>query len=158
MNLRLTVYFFLLPLAMLLASCQKVDVFEKNVALQELRWPSALKPEVSFTISDTTSLYDLFVVLRHTDAYRYNNLWIKIHTTAPGDSTANVQSLDLQLATNEKGWLGVGMDDIFEHRIRISRNAIPLKAGTYRFQLEQIMRDDPLMHVLNIGIRVERAP
>lgn len=149
--------FFIVPAVLLVASCQKVDLFEKNVSLKEHRWPSAVKPEISFTITDTTSLYNLFVVLRHTEAYRYNNLWLKIHTIAPGDSTGSPQSLDLQLASNEKGWLGVGMDDIYEHRIRITASAIPLKPGTYRFKLEQIMRDDPLLHILNVGIRVERA-
>jgi gliding motility-associated lipoprotein GldH len=97
-------------------------------------------------------------VLRHADAYRYNNLWVNIHTKAPGDSTAQVQALDLQLATNDRGWLGVGMDDIYEHRVRISQAPVQLKAGTYQFKLEQIMRDDPLEHILNVGIRVEKAP
>ena len=141
-----------------LTACQKVDVFEKNVAIKEYQWQSAVKPVFSFDITDTASRYNIYVVLRHEDAYRYNNIWVNIYTKAPGDSTATQQALDLQLATAEKGWLGSGMDDIFEHRIRISQAPIALKAGQYEFRLEQIMRDDPLRHILNVGIRVERAP
>lgn len=139
-------------------ACNKVDVFEKNVPIKDHRWLAADKPSISFNISDTTSLYNIYVVLRHTDGYRYNNLWLNIYTMAPGDSTVKPQPLDLPLATNEKGWLGVGMDDIYEHRIRISQAPVALKAGNYQFRLEQIMRDDPLEHILNVGIRVERAP
>ncbi|GAO42866.1 gliding motility lipoprotein GldH [Flavihumibacter petaseus] len=144
-------------LALSVASCEKVAVFEKNEMIPGHQWSAGFKPSVQFNIDDSTSRYNLFVVLRHSDAYRYNNLWVNIHTTAPGDSAAKVQALDLTLANNEKGWLGTGMDDIYEHRIRITQDAVTLKKGLYQFQLEQIMRDDPLANVYNVGIRVEKA-
>lgn len=149
---------WLLGLVLLAGSCQTIDVYERNAVLQNYHWQVAEKPSFEFTITDTSNPYNIFVVLRHADAYRYNNLWVNIHTKAPGDSTAQVQALDLQLATNDRGWLGVGMDDIYEHRVRISQAPVQLKAGTYQFKLEQIMRDDPLEHILNVGIRVEKAP
>ena len=151
----------LFPLFLVLvcfSACKQIDVFEKNVPMSAQHWPSPYKPEISFSITDTVSKYNIYVVVRHTDAYRYNNLWLNIYTISPGDSTAKPQALDLQLASNEQGWLGTGMDDIYEHRIRISKYPATLKQGTYRFQLEQIMRDDPLENILNVGIRVERAP
>ena len=69
------------------------------------------------------------------------------------------ESLELKLATDEKGWLGTGMDDIFEHRIPITPPQSPVKlmAGTYQFRLENIMRESPLKHVMNIGILLERV-
>ena len=63
---------------------------------------------------------------------------------------------ELQLATNEKGWLASGMDDIYEHRIKLIP-ARKLIAGNYKFILENIMREDPLQQVLNVGIRVEKV-
>lgn len=143
---------------MLSSSCETVDVFERNASLKNHRWMAAEKPSFNFAIQDTAARYSIFVVVRHADAYRYNNLWVNIYTKAPGDSIESVQALDLQLATTEKGWLGTGMDDIYEHRIRISQAPVDLKAGNYQFSLEQIMRDDPLEHVLNIGVRVEKEP
>lgn len=89
------------------------------------------------------------------DAYRYNNIWLNIYRQFPGDSIRK-QSLDLRLATDDKGWLGSGMDDIFEHRVKITREAQYLQPGLYRFRIEHIMREDPLQYVMNIGIRVER--
>ncbi|WP_290794455.1 gliding motility lipoprotein GldH [Flavihumibacter sp. UBA7668] len=149
---------FLIAVAVSISSCQTIDVYERNAALENHRWQAGDKPTFDFTIQDTLARYNIFVVVRHADAYRYNNLWVNIHTKAPGDSTSRVQALDLQLATSEKGWLGAGMDDIYEHRIRISQAPVSLKAGTYQFSLEQIMRDDPLEHVLNVGVRVEKEP
>jgi gliding motility-associated lipoprotein GldH len=157
MKLYCKIVFPLIALVLSFSACQKVDVFEKNISLKDQHWPSSFKPEISFNISDTISSYNIFVVVRHNDTYRYNNLWLNIYTLSPGDSVTKPQALDLQLASNEQGWLGTGMDDIFEHRIKISQTPVSLKAGTYRFQLEQIMRDDPLESILNVGIRVERT-
>lgn len=146
--------FFLLPF------CGKVDVFEKNATIPQQSWSSNYKPEITFTIppEDTTSRYNIFIVIRHTDAYRYKNIWINIHTESPG-GVVNNQPLNLQLATDNKGWLGSGMDDIYEHRIQITppQNPIRLSAGTYRFKLENLMREDPLKNVMNVGIRLQKA-
>ena len=80
---------------------------------------------------------------------------MNIYTQLPGDSVLK-QRLDLQLATDDKGWLGSGMDDIFEHRILIAKGKFS-KAGLYKYKLEQIMREEPLQYVMNVGIRVEKV-
>ncbi len=140
----------------LFGACTTVDVFEKNVTIPRHEWSNSFKPEIVFEIKDTLSAYNIFAVVRHSDAYRYKNLWMNVYIQSPGD-TLKKQKLDLKLATDDKGWLGSGMDDIYEHRILITGKPVTLKAGTYRFRLENIMREDPLEHVMNVGIRVEKA-
>lgn len=73
----------------------------------------------------------------------------------PGDSISVRR--EFILANNTKGWLGSGMDDIFEHRILFSDKPAPLRQGRYTFTLQQAMREDPLEHILNVGIRVEKV-
>lgn len=148
---------FIWLIAVLFSACQTLDVFEKNVSIPNQEWASAFKPEIELEITDTTSLYNIYFVVRHTDAYRYKNLWVNVYTRMPTDSLPK-QRLDMLLATDDKGWLGSGMDDIFEHRIRITNQPVQLnKAGLYKFRLEQIMREDPLQFVMNVGIRVEKV-
>ena len=136
-------------------ACGTIDVFEKNVNIPNHEWSNSFRPEISFEISDTTSLYNIYIVLRHTDAYRYKNIYMNIYTQVPGDTIRKAR-VDLQLATDDKGWLGSGMDDIFEHRILISKGTFS-KPGLYKYRLEQIMREEPLQHVMNVGIRVEKV-
>jgi gliding motility-associated lipoprotein GldH len=146
-----------LAISLLGTACETIGVFEKNVSFPGHQWSSDNKPEIEFEIMDTTSLYNIYVVLRHTDAYRYNNIWLNVYTQVPGD-TLHRQRLDLRLATDDKGWLGSGMDDIFEHRILITHMPQRLsKPGLYKFRLEQIMREDPLQYMMNAGIRVEKV-
>ncbi|MBS1663579.1 MAG: gliding motility lipoprotein GldH [Bacteroidetes bacterium] len=154
-------------LSLLIASCLfwtsctiPSGVFEKNVILPGQQWESSFKPKIDFTIkdADTAARYNVYLVLRHTDAYNYNNIWIRGIVKQPGDSVIRSERYDLLLATNEKGWLGNGMDDIYEHRIQIQQQTRFSHPGTYSFTLEQVMWDDPLKNVLNVGVRIEKIP
>ncbi len=128
------------------------------MAIPGQQWTSSFKPTVEFNIKDTTSRYNIYLVLRHTDAYNYNNIWIRGIVKQPGDTAIRSERYDLQLADNEKGWLGAGMDDIYEQRVWIQHSTKFSQPGTYYFTLEQIMREDPLKHVLNVGVRIEKVP
>ena len=148
--------FIVLLVSYVLTSCTTVDLYEKTVSLPNHEWKGDYKPEFNFTITDTTSLYQVFFVIRHTERYNYNNIWVNYYYQPPND-TLHKEAREFQLATNEKGWLATGMDDIYEHRIKLAPDAGKLKAGSYKFFLENIMREDPLKEVLNVGIRVEKV-
>ena len=146
--------FILAPCTLYLVSCSTVDLYEKTVPLPDHEWKGVYKPEFEFIIKDTLSLYQVFFVMRHTEKYNYKNIWINLYSGQPGD-TLRKAPFELQLATNEK-WLGSGLDDIYEHRIQLTR-PVRFKAGKHKLILENIMREDPLQHVLNVGIRIEKV-
>jgi gliding motility-associated lipoprotein GldH len=145
-----TIIFFLLD------ACSPIDIYEKTEAFSTHKWSSSNKLSFTFTITDTTVLYNIYAVVRHTDAYHWNNIWLNVTTVSPGDP-ATSQQVNLKLGDNTKGWLGSAMDDIIEHRILLTRYPVRLKKGNYNFILQQIMREDPLENVMNTGIRVEKA-
>ena len=137
------------------ASCTKIDLYEKSVTIPRHEWESNYKPTFQFTIGDTLTDYQLYLVLRHNERYNYNNIFVNAYVKGPGQDTAQKIQQDLVLATNEKGWLGTGMDDIYAHWIPLGPPQ-SLKAGEYSFTIEHIMREDPLKNVLNVGLRVEK--
>ena len=140
-----------------LNACTQLDVFEKNSPIPKNEWSYNLKPTFDFTINDTTASYNLFIVLRHTDAYRYNNIWLNVGTQSPKD-TVRYQKFDLQLGNDAQGWEGTGMDNIWELRKMITNGPVKFnKAGTYHFSVAQIMRENPLPNVMSVGIRVEKV-
>jgi gliding motility-associated lipoprotein GldH len=153
---RFTILLLLAGFCFSFDSCTTLDLYEKDVTVPYHSWASSFKPEFNFTIKDSTARYQLYFVIRHTAKYNYNNIWINLYSIPPGDTLRHVR-FELPLATNEKGWLASGMDDIYEHRIPLT-NPQTLKAGTYTFMLEQIMREDPLENVLNVGLRLEKKP
>jgi len=142
-------------------SCTPIDLFEKTAVIPGHSWKSSFRPSFTFTIKDTSAPYQLYFIIRHSDRYRYNNIYFNLYAKGPGQDTAQVATYDIRLATNEKGWLGSGMDDIFEHRQLLTPRSADKafyfkKPGDYTFTIEQIMREDPLEQVLNTGIRIEK--
>ena len=139
------------------SACKTIDVFEKNVSIPQQQWDRSFQPAIVFTISDTAALYNIYVTLRHTHAYNYNNIWLNVNYQLPGD-TLKQQRVDIPLADNNKGWFGTGMDDIYEVRRLITPQPYRFKnSGECTFTLEQIMRENPLKHIMNAGIRVEKV-
>jgi gliding motility-associated lipoprotein GldH len=150
--------YYILLLIIFISSCAKLDVFEKYVEIPRHEWTYNNSPSFNFMISDTSASYNIFIVVRHTDAYNYNNLWLRVGSQAPGD-TARSQNIDITLGSDAKGWEGIGMDDIFEFRKNITPGPLPFKKpGTYKFTIAHIMRENPLHHILSIGLRVEKVP
>jgi gliding motility-associated lipoprotein GldH len=140
-------------------SCETVDLYEKNVAIPDQAWKSSFKPQFKFTIKDNSVPYNIYIVLRHNEKYNYNNIWLALSTRVPGDTTVQKVQYELPLA-NSEGWLtNDAMDDLYEHRILITPGSTPFyfkKTGEYIFKIEQIMREDPLQNILNVGLRLEK--
>lgn len=83
-----------------------------------------------------------------------------MYTKGPGDTVQRAQ-YELALANGDKGWMGSAMDDLYEHRIALTPNNQKLyfkKAGEYTFTIEQIMREDPLENIMDVGLRIEKKP
>jgi len=67
----------------------------------------------------------------------------------PADSM-HYQKVDLSLGTDATGWMGTGMNDIWEIRQPLFNQAFKFKKkGTYNFTITQIMRDNPLPSVMS---------
>jgi len=150
-------FLVLFAVPLLLASCKQVNVYEKNTPIPHYKWQQHFAANGTFLIRDTLSAYNIYVVLRHTDAYQYNNIWLNIGLQAPGD-TMFFQQVNLTLANDASGWEGTGMNDIWE--VRKLLNGQPrrfIKNGEYKFSITQIMRDDPLPGIMSAGLRVQKA-
>jgi gliding motility-associated lipoprotein GldH len=139
------------------SSCKHLDVFEKNTPIPKHQWQNNFNATGALDIADTSSLYNIYIVLRHTDSYKYNNIWLNVNVQSKTDTIIN-QKLDISLATDAIGWEGVAMSDIWEVRKKIT--AVPFKfrqKDAYQYSLTQLMRDNPLLHVMSAGIRIEKA-
>lgn len=152
------IFLLILLLSSAFISCREIDLFEKNIAVPNMQWFNNYDATGSFIIKDTNSTYNVLIVLRHTDAYLYNNIWLNVGLQAPGDDGLKYQKINLTLGNDAKGWEGIGMNDIWEVRKLIS--GIPkkfIKPGTYNFSIAQLMRDNPLQHIISVGLSIQKA-
>lgn len=142
----------------LLNACRQIDLYEQHSIIPDGKWYADKPVTGSFEIDDTTSAYNISLVIRHRDNYQYNNIWLNVGSQAPGD-TMKFQRVEFTLGSDALGWEGTGMSDIWE--VRKPLNVLPenfREKGIYTYSISQDMRNNPLEHILNVGLRVEKAP
>ena len=145
-------YLFLLAFV---AACDQPPVSEKTEAFPRHEWIASYKPWITLEVSDTASLYNLFAVIRHGAAFRYNNLLMNYIYITPGD-TAKTIKVNLPLGDN-KHWLGDTLREIIETRVKVNTKPVKLKVGNNIFVLQQLMPGNALQHILNVGVRIEKV-
>ena len=139
-----------------IAACQTIPLSEQNTIHPDHQWNTAKPEKYLFNITDTNQLYKIVFVIRHHNAYHYKNIWIELSHSSTADQS-KTETFNLNLANDQKGWLGTGMDDIFDQRIPLYSKPIKLKYGMHSFTIKHTMREDPLQNILSTGIRIEKA-
>ncbi|MBL7891990.1 MAG: gliding motility lipoprotein GldH [Bacteroidia bacterium] len=143
-------------LLILFSSCDPNRVFDENETLPENVWDRKNKLPFNVTITDTVSLYNVFINVRNADGYPYGNLFLFIHSTFPNGQKFT-DTLECVLADANGKWLGDGIGDIYDNQIPFKHNVRFRLAGNYTFELEQAMRLEMLPLIMDAGIRIEKA-
>ena len=166
-------FLFVVLLATVLASCQDQSlIVDTNIELDKHNWSYTEKVRIPLSIESADIPFNLYLNLRHTSDYKYSNIFLLIHITGP-DGKKITERREFKLAQPDGEWLGSGSGNLYSYQIifkedykfsrwitikgsRIVVTKFPLK-GKYMIELEQNMRDNPLDHITDAGIRVERV-
>ena len=148
----------LLPLFLLLGSCDPNRVFEENVDLENAIWKVEDKPEFEFLISDVSSRYNLHLNLRNTLSYPFNNIYIKYNLRDSIETLLSSETLEFHLFDPKTGEpQGDGMGDLFDNRFPLIEDYSFNHTGTYTLDYEQYMRVDSLPMIVSVGLRIEQV-
>ena len=147
--------FILLSIFFVLSGCETKQLFEQSTIYPNHNWPSKQATKYQFNVTDTAATYKIFFVIRHHNAYHYKNIWLDLIIKSPPNAISK-QVLNLNLADDARGWLGSGMDDIYDQRIPITTAPVHLNRGINEISIQHTMREDPLENILSTGIRVEK--
>jgi len=148
--------FFIITVAVSLASCDRNVVFEKNIVLPENRWEMNNIIQLDAEIKDTISPHNIYINIRNAGGYQFSNLYLFFTTHTPKGEEAR-DTVELTLADEHGRWLGDGSGDIWDNRILFKRNFRFPQSGTYHFELQQAMRVNPLPQIMDAGLRIEKA-
>ena len=145
----------------LATSCSRPveTAYQKQVGVPGAKWTYGFQPEFSFEIPDTTSQYHVFLIFRYDAAFEFSNIWLRLHSKAPGD-TAFIEGkrIETVLIAHDGSRLGNNVGGMYEYKVQLApEDLAPFKrSGLYSIKLEQVMRKDPLVGLVNVGLRVER--
>lgn len=144
-----------LSLTVLLQGCDQQALLDRNEAIDDRGWSYEVMPAFELEISDTTAMYSMQLNLRHTGEYAYSNLFLMIHVISPGEDTVS-NRYEFTLAAPDGRWLGDGAGNIYTYRIPFEDSTRFSRAGLYRIQLEQNMRDPVLKGIEDVGLFIEK--
>jgi len=143
----------LLLLLTLTVSCDQNVVYDEYVQTNG-GWKHRDAREFMVEVSDTLSLHNIYVQVRHTVEYPMSNLYMFVHVKGPTGQHRK-DTVNLILAEPNGEWTGRGTGNLRELQLLYRKQTQFSIPGTYVFTLEQAMRN-PELPVTDLGIRIER--
>jgi gliding motility-associated lipoprotein GldH len=142
--------------AALLTGCNKNVVFSKYETFKDNEWFAKDKAVFDVTITDTLSLNNINIMVRHADAYPYSNLFLFVTTKYP-NGKEQTDTMEIVLAGQKGDWYGSGAGDIFDLKVAAKKNVRFPLGGKYQFVFEHGMRADPLPLIMDLGFEIEKS-
>lgn len=119
---------------------------------------------VSFKVNppDSINAYNLFVNLRNTNNYKFNNLFLIVEMVFPHGKTVK-DTLEYRMADPTGKLLGTGLTDIKDNKFWYKEQVIFNESGEYTVNIQHAMRENgkingvvELEGITDIGFRIEK--
>jgi len=142
-------------------ACDSKRVFDEYKTIPEV-WNK--DKTLSFKISppDSTKAYNLFINLRNTNAYKYNNLFLIVEINFPHGKSI-VDTLEYKMAKPNGEFLGTGLSSVKENKLWYKEGVVFNESGEYTVNIKHAMRENGevngvanLEGITDIGFRIEK--
>jgi len=154
--------------AFMLCACNHNNIYFSYQKIGADGWEKDSALMFAVPVNDTAAIYNIYVNIRNTSEYPYQNFWFFINKEVETrlDSQADTVSINRQTLpadtvecylANERGkWLGRGTGAAYEMPVLIERNVKFSKTGVYHYAIFHGMRQDVLKGIYDVGLRVEQ--
>lgn len=154
------IVFLALSVLALSACADKNYVFDQNIEIPNARWIVSERAVLKVDITDTINQHNFYINVRNTEEYPYRNLYVFVTTIFPNEKTSR-DTVGIVLADATGRWLGSGSGFLnssqhLTNTIMYQYNKRFPVAGEYVFEIEQAMREDTLVGIQNIGLKIEK--
>ncbi|POY39129.1 gliding motility lipoprotein GldH [Solitalea longa] len=142
-----------IAITLFLFSCTDSSVYNNTLTIAPKGWFSNDKAVYDVKL-DQTGTYSIYLNLRHTDDYKYSNIFFRMYVKNPDGKHQTVRIIEVKLAEKDGRWLGSGSGKLVARKVFLTDGIKFSQAGSYRIELEQYMRDDPLKEISDVGIEL----
>ena len=96
--------------------------------------------EFTFEAQDTINKYDVFIHLRNTEIYKYNNLFVVTALHYP-KGKVEVDTLEYNMAYPNGMLMGEGIGSLKYNKLWYKEDYTFSEPGVYKFEIRQAMRE-----------------
>ncbi len=141
-------------------SCDSKQIFDEYKSVPNQWNKDSL---ISFTVTppDSTNLYNLFINIRNTSDFKFNNLFLIAEMNFPNGKTIT-DTLEYQMAKPNGELLGEGFTDVKENKLWYKEGVRFDEIGDYSIIIQHAMRNngevngvDNLTGITDVGFRIE---
>ena len=145
----------LMCLCLCLCACDPDRIYESNVDIPDEGWRRTEYARFEVEIADTIQPCNIYINVRNNSNFKYVGLWLFVDVYSPMGLMER-DTVKIMLADHRGKWLGHGLGSKFDTRMVFRQNVSFPISGKYVFEYEQAMRDEPLIGIDDIGLRIER--
>jgi len=139
----------------MLFSCVERNMYHQYESIASSTWNEQDAYRFEVEVSDTLSMYDVFIEIRNNNIYPYENLWLFVSFETP-DGNRRKDTLDCRMADQYGNWLGKGFSH-YTLTVPYEQSITFPRSGIYSYTLRQGMREEKLKGITDVGVRVSAA-
>ena len=121
-------------------SCDSNTVVSESETLSGI-WNKNETIDFSIPQLDSLKKYDLFVNLRNTNDYRFNNIFLIVTMEFPHGKTIT-DTLEYKMANPDGAWLGAGIGNVKENKLWYKENVSFSEKGEYKIRINHAVRNN----------------
>ena len=125
-------------------ACQNNKTQYKYYVFEDNKWNSDSIVSFNFDNIDTTASYDIYLKIRHSVDYRFQNLFLFSNINNEKDT------IEIFLSQKNGKWNGKGFGDIKEIDVLISKEASFENFDEANYSFEQAMRYNDLEKIIEL--------
>lgn len=137
------------------SSCEQQAIYHQYQAIENLSWEKNREYYFTFQVDDNTIPYDITFEIRNSSLYPYQNLWLFYNEERPIGPMVR-DTMECMLADEFGKWYGNGIS-LFQTSFPVRTNYMFPDKGRYTFSFRQGMRNDTLLGIQEIGLKVEKT-
>ena len=154
--------FALSILLLLITSCDSNTIISMNKSMPE-SWNKDEIIEFDLPKLDSIKTYNLFVNLRNTNDYKYNNIFLIVAMNFPHGKTVT-DTLEYKMAHPDGAWLGNGIGSVKENKLWYKEHVSFKEDGDYTVSINHAVRNNGnvegvtnLDGITDVGFSIEES-
>lgn len=143
-------------LVITLFSCQQDYIINKTKVIDNAVWNYDNIISFNMEIDDIESLYNLHLIIQHSEEYSYENIYMKIHTQFPS-ITEKEEQITVQLADRRGDWIGKCNGGSCKIKVFLLEGFKFPEEGQYSFDFEQFTREEGLDAIESLQLQLFKS-
>ena len=148
--------FWMIFISLFTVSCNQNDVFLQYKTVVPNGWNKDSVYSFDVPITEVNQHYNVYINIRNRGEYPYQNLWLFLSKSFP-DKRIVSDSIECYLADRRGKWLGSGIGSVYDMPVLYEQNIQFKTPGVYHYTIVHGMRDNLLIGINDIGMRIERV-